>query len=139
MACLGSIFSERSSAGGYDGRSGLLTVRGSLIRLQPMPGPRSGDPSALGHGRFFKWDPKATALALHDNVFMAEQVGQSGPDSMGVPDTLIDCSNNVMVWLGPGAYPAPLPGCVTVTTDASVWHQAVADWKLRHPHVGRGS
>ena len=39
--------------------------------------------------------------------------------------------------LGPGNYPAPLPTCFTVTKDRSVWDAAVADWKRRHPAVGR--
>jgi len=51
---------------------------------------------------------------------------------MGIPSSLVGCSNNVMVWLGQGPYPAPLPACFTVTTDRSVWDAAVATWKLRH-------
>jgi hypothetical protein len=121
---------------GYDGRGGLLTIRRSLLRLEPMPHPRGGDASERGHGQFFKWHDLSTDLALHDNVFLAEQVGQSGGDAMGMPDTLTGCSNNVMVWLGPGSYPAPLPSCFTVTKDRAVWDRAVADWKQRHPHVG---
>ena len=101
-----------------------------------MPGPRDGTPSDLGHGQFFKWDPLATQLALFGNVFLAEQVGQGGADTMGVPDSLVDCADNVMVWLGPGRYPAPLPACFTVTHDRSVWDDAVFRWKLRHPYVG---
>jgi hypothetical protein len=129
--------SERPSAGaGHDGRSQLLTVRRSLLRLQAMPGPRGGTASDAGHGRFFKWDDAATQLALHDNVFLAERVGQDGAASMGTPPQLVSCSNNVMVWLGGGAYPAPLPTCFRVTTDRGVWDAAVAAWKARHPHVG---
>ena len=51
---------------------------------------------------------------------------------MGIPSSLTACSNNVMVWLGGGLYPAPLPACFTVTTDRAVWDDAVASWKLRH-------
>ena len=125
---------ERS---GFDGRGELLTIRDSLIRLQPMPGPRDGGPVALGHGQFFKWDALATTLALHDNVFLAEQVGEGGPDTMGMPPSLVDCANNVMVWLGEGPYPAPLPRCFTVRRDRTIWDDAVAAWKLRHPEVGK--
>jgi hypothetical protein len=117
---------------GYDGRNDLLVVQNSLIRLQPMPGPRGGASTDLGNGQFFKWDDLATKLELHDNVFMAEQVGQSGPDTMGVPSSLLSCSNNIMVWLGGGTYPAPLPPCFTVTSDRSVWDNAVVAWKTRH-------
>ena len=126
--------SERPSAGaGYDGRAETLTVRRSLVRLQPMPRPPDG-PGGLGHGGFFKWDTLATSLALHDNVFMAEQDSHTG--TLGMPASLTSCSNNVMVWLGSGPFPKPLPSCFTVTTDRAVWDDAVADWKASHPYVG---
>ena len=128
--------SERPStaiiASGYDGRNDLLTIRQSLIRLQPMPGPRGGLATDLGNGQFFKWSSLATQLELDNNVFMAEQVGEGGASTMGIPASLVGCSNNVMVWLGQGPYPAPLPPCFTVTTDRSVWDSAVAAWKTRH-------
>ena len=133
--------SERPSpsiaAKGFDGRGDALTIRHSLIRLAPMPGPRGGRASDLGNGQFFKWSDRATDLALIGNVFMAEQVSQEGGDTMGIPSGLASCADNVMVWLGPGAYPAPLPDCVRVTRDGGVWDAAVADWKRRHPDVGR--
>jgi hypothetical protein len=66
---------------------------------------------------------------------MADQVGQD-TSQMGVPSSFLSsCSNNVMVWLGPGNYPVPLPSCFTVTRDRSVWDRAVARWKADHPHV----
>jgi hypothetical protein len=120
---------------GYDGRNDLLTIRSSLIRLEPMPGPRGGLATDLGHGQFFKWSDLATKLELYDDVFMAEQVAESGPDTMGVPASLTACANNVMVWLGAGPYPAALPSCFTVTTDRAVWDAAVADWQRRHDAV----
>lgn len=119
-----------------DGRHDVLAIHRSLIRLAAMPGPRDGAPGDTGHGQFFKWDTRATALALHDDVFLAEQIGQSGADTMGIPDALVSCANNVMVWLGGGPYPAPLPPCFTVTTDRGVWDAAVADWNAKHPAVG---
>jgi hypothetical protein len=39
----------------------------------------------------------------------------------------------VVVWLGEGPFPDPLPDCFTVTTDKSVWDNAVAEWKANHP------
>jgi hypothetical protein len=117
---------------GYDGRNDLLTIQNSLIRLEPMPGPRGGLATDYGNGQFFKWSNLATKLELDDNVFLAEQVGESGPDTMGVPSNLDSCRNNVMVWLGSGDYPAPLPPCFTVTRDRSVWDDAVDRWKTRH-------
>ena len=128
--------SERPSpaiaASGFDGHNDLMTIQNSLLRLGRMPGPRGGLATDLGNGQFFKWSSLATKLELDNNVFMAEQVGQSGTDTMGVPASLISCSNNDMVWLGGGPYPAPLPPCFTVTNDRGVWDDAVAAWKLQH-------
>ena len=97
-----------------------------------MPGPLGGLPTDFGNGQFFKWSDLATNLELDNNVFLAEQVSQEGAGSMGMPSSLVSCANNVMVWLGAGPYPAPLPACFTVTTDRSVWDNAVAAWKTRH-------
>jgi hypothetical protein len=134
--------SERPSPqivlGHADGRHKVLAIHRSLVRLEPMPGPRGGTADQLGHGQFFKWDARSSALALHDNVFLAEQVGEGGAQTMGVPDALVSCANNVMVWLGSGSYPAPLPACFTITTDRAVWDDAVATWKTRHPAIGNG-
>jgi hypothetical protein len=130
-------------ASGYDGRGKVITMQHSLMRLQPMPGPRGGSADNLGTEGFFKWhnwDTIATSLSpdlvLNDNVFMAERVGQVRADRMGIPPGhLRSCANNVMVWLGSGPFPATLPSCFTVTTDRSVWDAAVASWTARHPDV----
>ena len=142
-----SAFSARPSpvivANGANGNGNLWRIQNSLVRLQPMPGPDGPSADGYGHGNFFKWDgwsdPTGSVspkLALHDDVFMAERVGTSGAARMGIPPgRLLSCSNNVMVWLGPGDYPAPLPSCFTVTKDRSVWDNAVADWIRRHPQM----
>jgi len=55
------------------------------------------------------------------------------------PGKLADCENNTMVWLGAGPFPEPLPStfngkpCFAITTDKSVWDNAVAQWKANHP------
>jgi hypothetical protein len=55
---------------------------------------------------------------------------------MGLPPGKIaGCANNIMVWLGPGEFPADLPDCFTVVKDASVWENARADWIARHPEI----
>jgi hypothetical protein len=59
-------------------------------------------------------------------------------DRMGIPpEQLASCSNNVMVWLGSGPFPATLPSCFTITTDRAVWDNAVASWIARHPDLVR--
>jgi hypothetical protein len=138
-------FSARPSAekiaNGRNGSAHVWRIQNSLVRLEAMVGPPEGSVDGLGHGGFFKWhrwdEPEQSfspTLALHGNVFMAERVGQVGAERMGIPPgRLASCSNNVMVWLGAGDYPAPLPACFTVTKDRAVWDAAVADWKRRHP------
>src|SRR6185503_13161570 len=140
-------FSARPSTpiidAGYDGSAKLWTIRDTLVRLQPMPGPPEPSDDNLGHNGFFKWhlwdrpaESLSPKLALHGNVFMAERVGQVRPDRMGIPPgQLQSCSNNVMVWLGPGDFPGALPECFTVTRDRAVWDNAVADWIARHPDL----
>jgi hypothetical protein len=138
--CYVAIAERPSSAiiaSGYDGRNDVLTIRNTLIRLQPMPGPDGYGASVRGHGPFFKWSDRSTKLALHNNVFMAEQSSMGSGRNMGIPGNLESCSNNVRVWLGAGNYPAPLPSCFTITRDRAVWDRAVANWKAQHPHVGR--
>jgi hypothetical protein len=72
---------------------------------------------------------------LHGNVFLVEEAGFDGSD-MSFPDRIESCADNVLVWLGTGDYPDPLPNCVRVTRDRGVWDAAVADWHARNPHVG---
>ena len=134
-------FSARNTDPTVDGHDNLCTIEKTLVRLQPMPGPPEG--GDLGHKGFFKWidwgapSSRSPMLALFDDVFMAEEQGQLSGDRMGIPPgKLAACANNVMVWLGPGDYPAVLPDCFTVTKDRSVWDNAVADWNRRHPDVG---
>src|SRR5256885_4211436 len=62
------------------------------------------------------------------------------------------CSSdlNVMIWLGSGPFPEPLParaGCFTLLTGVEglqYWNDAVARWKAEHPamtvnQIGRAS
>jgi hypothetical protein len=121
--------------------SRVLTIANSLIRLKPFPKPREAmlrrhawarDP---GHGMFFKWSNSSMKVRLHDSVFMLEQLPNNQRQAIDVPPT-ISCSNNVLVWLGPGD-PGPVPDCFTVVRDRSVWERARAVWLERHPEVMR--
>jgi hypothetical protein len=131
--CYGG-FSSRpgSSDSTSDGRNNLFTIKNTLVRLQPMESVYTG--SSPGHGGFFKWDNNSdrdNQLSLHNNIFRADQLSNHG--NLGVPtDKLVSCSNNIVVWLGTGSYPVSLPSCFTVTTDKSVWDNAVARWKTAH-------
>lgn len=138
-------FASRPASGDTtsDGRGRVWRIENSLVRLQPMPGPRPGSNEhldGLGHGPFFKvdkWDDppnsRSPRFVLRNNVFRADRVGQESDRRMGIPpDHVLECENNVMVWLGPGDYPASLPACFRVTKDARVWDLAVAEWAARH-------
>jgi hypothetical protein len=116
-----------------DGHTNTVTMRNSLLRLQPMPTVYKGP--APGHGGFFKWDNDAhrsPKLALFGNVLRADQLPNHG--TLGLPDGYdVACSGNTIVWLGAGAFPdaaswlAKCPDTRIVTT-ASTWDTAVALW-----------
>jgi hypothetical protein len=140
-------FSARGGRKG--GADHVWTIQNSLIRLEPMPGAHNDgpDPVQPGHKGWFKWrlghGPK---LALRNNVFMVEQRSNMPDRVAGIPPLdkdgepgieIIDCENNVLVWLGEGEYPYHLADCFTVTKDRSVWERAKQDWIDRHPKVPR--
>ena len=113
-----------------------MTVKNTLVRLQFMDAVSNNRP-APGHGAFFAWSPISPMLSLHDDVFRADQ-NPNDPDEHLAPPAgkLADCSNNVMVWLGPGPFPEPLPSCFRVLTGDEglrYWNDAVAQWKAGHP------
>lgn len=130
-----TAFSARpvSDEPGWDGRDNLWTIQNSLVYLHDQIGVYKG-PSP-GHGGFFKWDKSSEdlgpKLALHNNVFRVDS--DSNHTGLGVPPGKLEsCSNNTVVWLGPGEYPALLPDCFTITRDQAVWDDAVAAWKAAH-------
>ncbi|HJQ85299.1 MAG TPA: hypothetical protein VKA21_14535 [Candidatus Binatia bacterium] len=97
-----------------------------------------------GHNMFFKVlsSGKSPRLQLTDNLFYAEDVPNDGASGLCPPLTyLTACSNNTIVWAGSGAFPTTCSlgsfpaSCWQVTTDTSIWNNAVAAWKTAHPHV----
>jgi hypothetical protein len=130
-----------ASSGGYavDGSANLFTVKNSLIHAEPMDGVYSGPvPGTTG---IFEWAASSPRLALYNNVFRADQ-NSNERYLAPPPGKLADCANNVMVWLGDGPFPEPLPAsfngqlCFTVMTGQAgldYWNAAVARWKSSHP------
>ncbi|MCA9582106.1 MAG: hypothetical protein KC416_09965 [Myxococcales bacterium] len=120
----------------------IWTIQNSLIRLEPMAKPHRyevyGTP---GHGMFFKWmetgnpDSPSPRLRLVGNVFMMEQAAASPASQMGVPANVMECRDNILVWLGEGDFPGDLRGCFTVTRDRKVWDRARENWIARHPRL----
>ena len=138
-----SAFSARTYSGQspppVNGNNNLWTIQNSLVRLQPSWGVYKNRGLIPGHDGFFKWDDSGISpkLALHNNIFLAGQPANNV--GLGIPaGKLASCSNNIMVWLGSGSYPDPLPQtlngqpCFTVTSDKSVWENAVVDWLAKH-------
>jgi hypothetical protein len=129
-----------SSSGDNDGSRNLWTIRYSLIRLEPMEKVYNDKGLIPGHGAFFKWnndDNKSPRLSLHNNIFRADQPSNSS-SGLGLPEgKLVSCSNNIVVWLGAGDFPDPLPKtfngkqCFTITTDKTGWDNAVQGWMSR--------
>lgn len=115
-----------------DGSTNNFLVHNVLIRLEPQPTVFRG-PSP-GHGEFFKWDAdgRSPTLSIHDTILRADQDANHG--TLGIPDRVAieSCSGNTMVWLGDGPFPGRLPPCFTVTTDRTVWDEAVARWHRTH-------
>ena len=120
-----------------DSSANVVVIRNSLIRLQVVDS--SYFPEVPNHSAFWDWDPRAPRISLFDNVFRADarsREGQSNGMYMAPPPgKLAECSGNIMVWLGQGPFPEPLPPCFTLTTDVAVWDNAVAVWNAAYPPV----
>ena len=124
-----------------DGSRNVWTIRDSLVRLEPMERVYNDEGLIPGHGSFFKWnkyDNYSPQLALHDNIFRADQPSNSSA-GLGLPEgKLQSCSNNIVVWLGDGQFPDPLPmtfngiPCFTIVTDRTIWENAVQNWMGRY-------
>ena len=149
------FFSAQGFAGyTFDSSGNHVTIQNSLVRLGDFTSVSQG--TSPGHAFFFKWgqDPPglvpsnttghAPGLSIENTIFMADSdTAISGHQGIGMPqwqdasgiwhDYLSSCSNDTMVWLGTGPYPKTLPSCFHVTTDRSVWTDAVAAWLAAHP------
>ena len=129
----------------FDGSANTITITNSLIRLEPMPTVFKGP--APGTADFFKFaddqpdEGISPRLVVRNTIFRADQApgfGDLGTPHYTDPTTgesvpyPIDCSDDTMVWLGSGPFPGHLPSCFTITTDPSVWDDAVTEWTNSH-------
>jgi len=125
-------FSSRPYTTTQDGSLNLVLVRNSLFRLQDMDqGYRRP-----GHGGFFKWDATAPMISLFDNVYRVDSPNIENDVLVPPANKLKDCAGNVMIWLGSGPFPEPLPSCYRLLTGATglaYWNNAVAAWLANHP------
>jgi hypothetical protein len=137
-----SAFSARPSStnlGDYSGAGNTWTIQNSLVWLEPMDQPYKGTPPNTSW--FFKWDKSSynssPKLVLRNNIFRADMVPADGSlclTPVAATNKVVESTNNVIVWLGAGAYPCqPIPAGWTLTTDRRVWDDAVMKWKAAHP------
>lgn len=117
-----------------NGSGNTVTVRNSLVRLQRQVSVYKGpSPSS---GGFFKVEHDLVGInvswVVEGNIFRAD--GPSGFATLCLNQQgRFTARDNIMVWLGEGDYPCALPSGWRLTRDKSVWDNAVADWKARHP------
>jgi uncharacterized protein YjdB len=128
--------SRRSSfSSGVNGANEVVSISQSLIRLQPMPTVYSGSP--YNHKGFWKIDGEINAnprLRLVGNIFRLDlDVGASSNMRLTPPEELlVECRDNIIVYLGPGSFPDQVPSCFRVVRDVAVWDDAVAAWSSTH-------
>jgi hypothetical protein len=136
--------------------SNVVTIRNNLVRMEPFP---MEDPvcvrrsNGMCHGAVFKHgSQRGPQLRIKDNLFVWDGNLKEGriedvfmhPD---VYDKVIECSNNTVIWQGPGAFRDRFveanPRCFTVldaTRDPgamSLWQEAKQNWINCHPNVPR--
>jgi len=135
--CFVGISERPGSDDSWNRPTGTTTLDHVLLRLQPMSygtGCRyeQACTDGRGHHVFFKWSETATPnVVIRDSVLRMDRYSINGPTPMRFPPGT-RAERSVLVWLGPGAYPHPVPSGMAVTRDVRVWERAKADWLCRH-------
>src|SRR3954470_10600201 len=117
-----------------------VTLTNNLIYLKPqLSGYNSRCPSQMngeyGSGQFWKMDNfrgSPSLINVSNTIFRAD-LGQDNACNFDWADGTY--TNDTMVWTGKGAFPGKLPPGVKLTTDKSVWDNAVAKWKCDHGYT----
>lgn len=115
--------------------------------------PEKASSSEWGWGKIIKGgDYTQWRLHVTNNIFLvpdcpyvsgSKTCDGTGAFHMGFGHAqghVVECSNNIIVWLGSGPYPGDIPNdpsCVVVTTDQEVYENARDQWRLDHPEVPR--
>lgn len=129
--CYVAFATRKRPSASTNGSNNIWEIRNTLVYLHDQIGVYKGQ--SPGHGMFFKWDETSPKWEMYNSILRVDsEVSQSSNQFNFQLDKLIDCQNNILVWLGDGPFPAPLPSCFTVTKDKSVWDNAVTIWKIQH-------
>lgn len=138
-----SGFSADSHNDSSNGSNNTWLIENNLLRMKPFPTVHrvsyftDRGCSLPNHMHIFKgwWRPASPGpkVVLKNNIFKFDiRPCDTYPViPPGMP--LAQCSNNIIVYTGPGNFPQPIPPCFTITRDASVWNNAVTKWKQTHP------
>src|SRR3954447_4401408 len=134
-----SIVSWRHT--GNDNPPFPVTLSNDLLYLKPqLSGSESNCPSQMnggyGSGQIWKMDSftgSSSLINVSNTIFRVDQGNDMACTLAWANGTF---TNDTMVWTGKGSYPGKLPAGVKLTTDKSVWDNAVAQWKSNH---GSGS
>ncbi len=122
-----------------NGSANTMTFQNNLLYMKPMPTVFRG--TVPGISFLFKgWSQTPSSkMVLKNNIFYITKAPGFEVNGFGVPKNMVftECSNNTVVWTGPGVKP---PGnwpdsCFTFTKDVSVWNNSVASWKTKHPTI----
>lgn len=132
--------SSREYTSTPDGSARVIRMERSLVRLQAMDQVFGGP--VPNHNAFWKWHARGPQLALRDCIFRADSPSREG-NGAGMwmappPGKLAESANNVVVWLGQGAFPEPLPAGFTLLTGAEglqVWNDRATAWHQAHPPI----
>jgi hypothetical protein len=143
-------FSSRNSGAKHDGSRAEVLIKDNLIRMGLFPG-WPGKRHELGPacGDVFKWERQGTRVRVIGNTFWfadspRTQYGtRTDPfgDELGFgaiwAEIVLESRDNLIIWIGEGEYPWPVPDGFRVIRDAAVWQQKKLAWIAAHPEITR--
>jgi hypothetical protein len=132
--CYVLFATEKRPSASTDGSDNTWEIRDTLAFMHDQIGVYDGE--SPGHGKFFKWDETSPKWEMYNSILRVDSdVSESSNQFNFQLEKLVDCENNILVWLGSGPFPGLLPTCFSITTDKSIWDNAVWDWKIRHGFI----
>ena len=128
-----SVRPGKSQLTSVNGSGKTVTIRNSLLRLKKFPLTAAAPNTSGGFIKAENRQPaKNVNLVYEGNVFRADAKPGTGTLCLNQHNMVTSSKDNILVWLGTGAYPCTLPPGWTLTRDVKVWDNAVAAWKARH-------
>ncbi len=134
--CYVVFATEKRPGASTNGSNNTWEIKNTLAYMHDQIGVYKGE--SPGHGKFFKWDDTSPKWKMYNSILRVDSDFSSSSNQFNFRlEKLVDCSNNILVWLGDGPFPGTVPSCFTITKDKSVWDNAVRDWKTRHGYISQ--